>query len=164
MINNFTVRFLRLIELIKTVPIKQMKYVYYFLLCTSASSFRYNGLSVVYFLFLLVLPLLPNPSLVTMKGESGSKDKWHHIYDFTHFLFDPFFPKCIILQITELQSRKLLIQTSILNAGLEIHCSSPIFSHLCLQFNTVTFNLDHSIMYKKFLKRKMIFCLTVKVI
>ncbi|XP_044066352.1 piezo-type mechanosensitive ion channel component 2 [Siniperca chuatsi] len=36
-----------------------------------ASSFRYNGLSVVYFLFLLTLPLLPNPSLVTMKGKTG---------------------------------------------------------------------------------------------
>lgn len=35
----------------------------------SASLFRYNGLSVVYFLFLLTVPLLPNPSLVTMKGE-----------------------------------------------------------------------------------------------
>ncbi|GAA6220059.1 piezo-type mechanosensitive ion channel component 2-like [Lates japonicus] len=41
------------------------------LLLLAASSFRYNGLSVVYFLFLLVLPLLPNPSLVTMKGNTG---------------------------------------------------------------------------------------------
>ncbi|XP_039904091.1 piezo-type mechanosensitive ion channel component 2-like [Simochromis diagramma] len=37
----------------------------------TASSFRYNGLSLVYFLFLLILPLLPNPSLVTMKGQTG---------------------------------------------------------------------------------------------
>ncbi|KAM7404453.1 hypothetical protein PAMP_011798 [Pampus punctatissimus] len=36
-----------------------------------ASSFRYNGLSLVYFLFLLTLPLLPNPSLVTMNGKTG---------------------------------------------------------------------------------------------
>ncbi|KAI3357269.1 hypothetical protein L3Q82_015721 [Scortum barcoo] len=36
-----------------------------------SSTFRYNGLSVVYFLFLLTLPLLPNPSLVTMKGKTG---------------------------------------------------------------------------------------------
>uniref|UniRef100_A0A8C2WHQ6 Piezo domain-containing protein n=1 Tax=Cyclopterus lumpus TaxID=8103 RepID=A0A8C2WHQ6_CYCLU len=42
------------------------------LLCASASSFRYNGLSVVYFLFLLSLPLMPNPSLVTMKGKTGN--------------------------------------------------------------------------------------------
>uniref|UniRef100_UPI0037E7B47C piezo-type mechanosensitive ion channel component 2 n=1 Tax=Semicossyphus pulcher TaxID=241346 RepID=UPI0037E7B47C len=41
------------------------------LLLLTASSFRYSGLSVVYFLFLLTLPLLPNPSLVTMKGKTG---------------------------------------------------------------------------------------------
>ncbi|XP_035014498.2 piezo-type mechanosensitive ion channel component 2 [Hippoglossus stenolepis] len=41
------------------------------LLLLTASSVRYNGLSVVYFLFLLVLPLMPNPSLVTMKGKTG---------------------------------------------------------------------------------------------
>ncbi|KAL6119927.1 uncharacterized protein ACO6RY_04388 [Pungitius sinensis] len=41
------------------------------LVLLSASSFRYNGLSVVYFLFLLTLPLMPNPSLVTMKGKTG---------------------------------------------------------------------------------------------
>ncbi|KAK5863316.1 hypothetical protein PBY51_000354 [Eleginops maclovinus] len=41
------------------------------LLLLAASLFRYNGLSVVYFLFLLTLPLLPNPSLVTMKGKTG---------------------------------------------------------------------------------------------
>ncbi|XP_030590436.1 piezo-type mechanosensitive ion channel component 2 [Archocentrus centrarchus] len=41
------------------------------LLLLTASCFRYNGLSVVYFLFLLILPLLPNPSLVTMKGKTG---------------------------------------------------------------------------------------------
>lgn len=50
-----------------------MKYVCSFL-CTSAILFRYNGLSVVYFLFLLTLPLLPNPTLVTMKGERGPND------------------------------------------------------------------------------------------
>ncbi|XP_078144364.1 piezo-type mechanosensitive ion channel component 2 [Centroberyx gerrardi] len=41
------------------------------LLLLAASSFRYSGLSVVYFLFLLALPLLPNPTLVTMKGKTG---------------------------------------------------------------------------------------------
>ncbi|XP_060912625.1 piezo-type mechanosensitive ion channel component 2 [Labrus mixtus] len=41
------------------------------LLLLTASSFRYNGLSVVYFLYVLILPLLPNPSLVTMKGKTG---------------------------------------------------------------------------------------------
>ncbi|KAK2851179.1 hypothetical protein Q5P01_007455 [Channa striata] len=41
------------------------------LLLLVASSFRYNGLSVVYFLFLLTLPLMPNPTLVTMKGKTG---------------------------------------------------------------------------------------------
>ncbi|XP_062282616.1 piezo-type mechanosensitive ion channel component 2 [Scomber scombrus] len=41
------------------------------LLLLAASSFRYNGLSVVYFLFVLTLPLLPNPSLATMKGKTG---------------------------------------------------------------------------------------------
>ncbi|XP_038577867.1 piezo-type mechanosensitive ion channel component 2 [Micropterus salmoides] len=41
------------------------------LLLLTASLFRYNGLSVVYFLFLLTLPLLPNPSLATMKGKTG---------------------------------------------------------------------------------------------
>ncbi|XP_028308279.1 LOW QUALITY PROTEIN: piezo-type mechanosensitive ion channel component 2 [Gouania willdenowi] len=41
------------------------------LLLLAASAFRYNGLSVVYFLFLLTLPLLPNPSHVTMKGNTG---------------------------------------------------------------------------------------------
>ncbi|XP_040009105.1 piezo-type mechanosensitive ion channel component 2 [Xiphias gladius] len=40
------------------------------LLLLGASLLRYNGLSVVYFLFLLTLPLLPNPSLVTMKGKT----------------------------------------------------------------------------------------------
>ncbi|KAM6977730.1 piezo-type mechanosensitive ion channel component 2 [Aplochiton taeniatus] len=41
------------------------------ILLLAASSFRYNGLSVVYFLLLLTLPLLPNPTLVTMKGKTG---------------------------------------------------------------------------------------------
>nr|XP_046223599.1 piezo-type mechanosensitive ion channel component 2-like [Oncorhynchus gorbuscha] len=41
------------------------------LLLLAASSFRYNGLSVVYFLFLLTLPLLPNPSLTSMQGKTG---------------------------------------------------------------------------------------------
>ncbi|KAF3696681.1 Piezo-type mechanosensitive ion channel component 2 Protein FAM38B [Channa argus] len=41
------------------------------LLLLAASAFRYNGLSVVYFLFLLTLPLMPNPTLVTMKGKTG---------------------------------------------------------------------------------------------
>ncbi|XP_064877148.1 piezo-type mechanosensitive ion channel component 2-like [Oncorhynchus nerka] len=41
------------------------------LLLLAASSFRYNGLSVVYFLFILTLPLLPNPSLTTMQGKTG---------------------------------------------------------------------------------------------
>lgn len=38
-------------------------------LLSSACMFRYNGLSLVYFLFVLTVPMLPNPSLVTMKGE-----------------------------------------------------------------------------------------------
>ncbi|XP_072771947.1 piezo-type mechanosensitive ion channel component 2 [Nerophis lumbriciformis] len=42
----------------------------------AASSFRYNGLSVVYFLFLLAVPLLPNPSLLTMKGRTGQFLRW----------------------------------------------------------------------------------------
>ncbi|XP_024239446.1 piezo-type mechanosensitive ion channel component 2-like [Oncorhynchus tshawytscha] len=42
------------------------------LLLLAASSFRYNGLSVVYFLFLLSLPLLPNPSLTSMQGKTGT--------------------------------------------------------------------------------------------
>ncbi|XP_077465770.1 piezo-type mechanosensitive ion channel component 2 [Stigmatopora argus] len=37
----------------------------------AAASFRYNGLSVIYFLFLLMLPLMPNPNMVTMKGKTG---------------------------------------------------------------------------------------------
>ncbi|KAM9429324.1 piezo-type mechanosensitive ion channel component 2-like [Salvelinus alpinus] len=41
------------------------------LLLLAASSFRYNGLSVVYFLFFLTLPLLPNPSLISMQGKTG---------------------------------------------------------------------------------------------
>ncbi|KAM6924897.1 piezo-type mechanosensitive ion channel component 2 [Xenentodon cancila] len=41
-----------------------------FLLLT-ASSFRYNGLSVVYFVFLLTVPLLPNPSLISLKAKTG---------------------------------------------------------------------------------------------
>ncbi|XP_036961535.1 piezo-type mechanosensitive ion channel component 2 [Acanthopagrus latus] len=41
------------------------------LVLLTATLFRYNGLSVVYFLFLLTLPLLPNPTLVTMKGKTG---------------------------------------------------------------------------------------------
>lgn len=44
----------------------------------SASCFRYNGLSLVYFMFVLILPLLPNPSLVTLKGERHSHVTiWH---------------------------------------------------------------------------------------
>ncbi|XP_072538712.1 piezo-type mechanosensitive ion channel component 2 [Salminus brasiliensis] len=34
-------------------------------------AFRYNGLSVVYLLFLLSLPLLPSPTLTNMKGSTG---------------------------------------------------------------------------------------------
>ncbi|XP_072223288.1 piezo-type mechanosensitive ion channel component 2-like [Leuresthes tenuis] len=41
------------------------------LLLLTASTFRYNGLSVVYFVFLVTLPLLPNPSLVTLRGRTG---------------------------------------------------------------------------------------------
>ncbi|XP_024915441.1 piezo-type mechanosensitive ion channel component 2 [Cynoglossus semilaevis] len=41
------------------------------MLLLAASVFRYNGLSVVYFTFLLVLPLMPNPSLVSMKDKTG---------------------------------------------------------------------------------------------
>ncbi|KAM4570603.1 piezo-type mechanosensitive ion channel component 2 [Fundulus diaphanus] len=41
------------------------------LLLLTASTFRYNGLSAVYFVFLLTVPLLPNPSLVTLKGKTG---------------------------------------------------------------------------------------------
>lgn len=58
------------------MSVSQMKVLCSFL-CISASLFRYNGLSVVYFLFLLTLPLLPNPSKVTMKGEGGgSREKF----------------------------------------------------------------------------------------
>eukprot|EP00066_Takifugu_rubripes_P026302 XP_011615568.1 PREDICTED: piezo-type mechanosensitive ion channel component 2-like [Takifugu rubripes] len=41
------------------------------LLLLAACLFRYNGLSLVYFLFVLTVPVLPNPSLVTMKGKTG---------------------------------------------------------------------------------------------
>ncbi|XP_068607432.1 piezo-type mechanosensitive ion channel component 2 [Brachionichthys hirsutus] len=41
------------------------------LLLLTASLIRFNGLSVVYFLFLLTLPLMPNPTLATMKGKTG---------------------------------------------------------------------------------------------
>ncbi|XP_015233211.1 PREDICTED: piezo-type mechanosensitive ion channel component 2-like [Cyprinodon variegatus] len=41
------------------------------LLLLTASCFRYNGLSVVYFVFLLTVPLLPKPSLATLKGKTG---------------------------------------------------------------------------------------------
>ncbi|KAJ8367722.1 hypothetical protein AAFF_G00311200 [Aldrovandia affinis] len=41
------------------------------LLLLAAISFRYNGLSVVYLLFLLTLPLLPDPSASSMKGKTG---------------------------------------------------------------------------------------------
>ncbi|TNN60308.1 Piezo-type mechanosensitive ion channel component 2 [Liparis tanakae] len=41
------------------------------LILLTASSLRYNGLSVVYFLFLLYLPLMPNPSPATMNGKTG---------------------------------------------------------------------------------------------
>ncbi|XP_076122839.1 piezo-type mechanosensitive ion channel component 2 [Alosa pseudoharengus] len=40
-------------------------------LLIAAISFRYNGLSVVYLLFLLTLPLLPNPSQCSMRGKTG---------------------------------------------------------------------------------------------
>ncbi|XP_064156489.1 piezo-type mechanosensitive ion channel component 2 isoform X4 [Anguilla rostrata] len=41
------------------------------LLLLAAISFRYNGLSVVYLLFLLILPLLPDPSIASMNGKTG---------------------------------------------------------------------------------------------
>ncbi|KAG9339699.1 hypothetical protein JZ751_023345, partial [Albula glossodonta] len=41
------------------------------LLLLAAISFRYNGLSVVYLIFLLTLPLLPDPSISTMNGKTG---------------------------------------------------------------------------------------------
>ncbi|XP_062854275.1 piezo-type mechanosensitive ion channel component 2 [Trichomycterus rosablanca] len=41
------------------------------LLLLTAIAFRYNGLSVVYLLFLLSIPLLPSPSLSTMKERTG---------------------------------------------------------------------------------------------
>lgn len=43
-------------------------------LLSSACLFRYNGLSLVYFLFVLTVPVLPNPSLVTMKGEKRKSE------------------------------------------------------------------------------------------
>ncbi|KAF4070720.1 hypothetical protein AMELA_G00288690 [Ameiurus melas] len=41
------------------------------LVLLTAIAFRYNGLSVVYLLFLLSVPLLPSPSLSSMKGKTG---------------------------------------------------------------------------------------------
>ncbi|XP_066558966.1 piezo-type mechanosensitive ion channel component 2 [Amia ocellicauda] len=41
------------------------------LLLLAAISFRYNGLSLVYLLFLLILPLLPNPTVASMRGTTG---------------------------------------------------------------------------------------------
>ncbi|XP_053092056.1 piezo-type mechanosensitive ion channel component 2 [Pangasianodon hypophthalmus] len=41
------------------------------LVLLTAIGFRYNGLSVVYLLFLLSVPLLPSPSLSSMKGKTG---------------------------------------------------------------------------------------------
>ncbi|KAK5599952.1 hypothetical protein CRENBAI_012981 [Crenichthys baileyi] len=55
------------------------------LLLLTASSFRYNGFSVVYFVFLLTVPLLPNPSLVTLKGKTG-QFLWLIIYTSITFL------------------------------------------------------------------------------
>ncbi|XP_063049296.1 piezo-type mechanosensitive ion channel component 2 [Engraulis encrasicolus] len=40
-------------------------------LLLTAISFRYNGISVVYLVFLLTLPLLPSPSIHTIKGKTG---------------------------------------------------------------------------------------------
>ncbi|XP_043104872.1 piezo-type mechanosensitive ion channel component 2 [Puntigrus tetrazona] len=40
-------------------------------LLLTAISLRYNGLSVVYLLFLLCIPLFPTPNLATMKGKTG---------------------------------------------------------------------------------------------
>ncbi|KAF5907213.1 piezo-type mechanosensitive ion channel component 2-like, partial [Clarias magur] len=42
------------------------------LVLLTAIAFRYNGLSVVYLLFLLSVPLLPSPALSSMKGELGA--------------------------------------------------------------------------------------------
>ncbi|XP_078509091.1 piezo-type mechanosensitive ion channel component 2-like [Lissotriton helveticus] len=47
-------------------------------------SIRYNGLSVVYFLFLLLIPLFPNPSPVTMKGRTG---RFLQMIYYTSFIF-----------------------------------------------------------------------------
>ncbi|KAK3566022.1 hypothetical protein QTP86_024184, partial [Hemibagrus guttatus] len=41
------------------------------LILLTAIAFRYNGLSVVYLLFLLSVPLLPSPSPSSMKGKTG---------------------------------------------------------------------------------------------
>ncbi|KAM9475474.1 piezo-type mechanosensitive ion channel component 2-like [Clarias gariepinus] len=41
------------------------------LVLLTAIAFRYNGLSVVYLLFLLSVPLLPSPALSSMKGKTG---------------------------------------------------------------------------------------------
>ncbi|KAM9342468.1 piezo-type mechanosensitive ion channel component 2 [Pholidichthys leucotaenia] len=54
------------------------------LLLLTASTFRYNGLSLVYFLFLLTLPLLPNPSLATLKGKTG---QFLHVITYTSLTF-----------------------------------------------------------------------------
>ncbi|XP_029467744.1 piezo-type mechanosensitive ion channel component 2-like [Rhinatrema bivittatum] len=50
----------------------------------AAIAIRHNGLSVVYLLFLLIIPLFPKPTPVTMKGSTGQFLKW--IY-YTSFLF-----------------------------------------------------------------------------
>ncbi|XP_048873648.1 piezo-type mechanosensitive ion channel component 2 isoform X2 [Brienomyrus brachyistius] len=42
------------------------------LLLLAAICFRYNGLSVVYLLFLLFLPLLPDPTAISLNGKTGS--------------------------------------------------------------------------------------------
>nr|XP_033819308.1 piezo-type mechanosensitive ion channel component 2-like isoform X2 [Geotrypetes seraphini] len=50
----------------------------------AAISIRHNGFSVVYLVFLLVVPLLPKPTHATMKGLTGTFLQW--IY-YTSFLF-----------------------------------------------------------------------------
>ncbi|CAM5152586.1 unnamed protein product, partial [Eretmochelys imbricata] len=47
-------------------------------------SFRYNGLSLAYLIFLLLIPLFPKPTAVTMKGGT---QQFLRAINYTSFTF-----------------------------------------------------------------------------
>lgn len=68
----------RTIELVLLLSLIMMKCVFFVLISVSAAClFRYNALSFVYLIYLLLIPLFPEPTSTTMEGKVISASALH---------------------------------------------------------------------------------------